>query len=251
MDPRLVLAGKSGQAHLSYSSIAKFRAAPNAWALGYLFGVRDDAGPAAWRGQSVEAGLDKLLWGYDFEMAMAETRRRWDELAQGLVDDKAVKESDALGDFLKQAQAATKGKPMPLTRQSRIEIAIPGLDIPLIGYTDYRWEKEGIDLKTTWRMPSEAKPDHAEQCTIYRRATGLPFSLLYVTPKKWSIMEVIDDGSLWESVCRSAHALIHAIRKADDPGDFMRMFAPDFSAFYWSDPLKQAANKFYSEARAA
>jgi hypothetical protein len=250
MDPRKVLAGKSGDPHLSYSSIAKFRAAPNVWALSYLMGIRDDAGPSAWRGQSVEAGLDKLLWGYDLPMALAETRRRWDELAQGVVDEKAAKEYESLEDFLKQAQAATKGKPMPLTRQSKIEVDIPGIDIPLIGYTDYRWDDHGLDLKTTLRMPSEARPDHCEQCTIYRRATGIPFSLLYVTPKKWSIHEVVDDGSAWESVCRSAHALVHAIRKADSPADFMRMFAPDFSVFYWSDPLREAANKFYLETAA-
>lgn len=248
MDPRKVLAGKSGDPHLSYSSIAKFRAAPNVWALSYLFGIRDDAAPAAWRGQSVEAGLDKLLWGYDFDMAFAETKRRWDELAQGVVDDKAAKEYEQLEDFLKQAHAAIKGKPMPLTRQSKIEIDIPGIDIPLIGYTDYRWNDHGLDLKTTLRMPSEARPDHAEQMAVYQKATGIPFRLLYVSPKRWSICEVVGVDAALERVYQAAHALVHAIRKADDPNDFFRMFACDFSSFYWSPPLIEAANQIYREA---
>lgn len=248
MDPLKVLAGKDGKAHLSYSSLSKFRAAPNVWALSYLFRVKDDAGPAAWRGRAVEAGLDRLLWGEDMAAAEAAMRDEWLELTGGEVTEEIRSIAMDLTAFLKQAHAATKDMGTPLTRQTRVQIEIPGLDIPLIGYTDYRWGDKGLDLKTTLRMPSEPRPDHAEQMAIYAKATGLPFSLLYVTPKKWAIHETMDDGSALESVFRTAHALVHAIKKADDPRDFMRMYAPDFSSFYWSPPLIEAAKGVYAGA---
>lgn len=239
MDPLKVLAGRSGKPHLSYSSLSKFRAAPNVWALTYLMGVKDEAGPAAWRGIAVEAGLDAYLFGQP-EMATKAMHLAFEERAAGVADDDIAKEREALPQFLAQARLATEKRPIPLTRQSAVSIDIPGLDIPLIGFTDYRWEKEGLDLKTTWRMPSEARPDHAEQMAIYRKATGIPFSLLYVTPKKWSIHEAGDNPEALENVYRTAHALVHAIKKADDPRDFLRMYAPDFTSFYWSPPLIEA-----------
>lgn len=239
MDPLKVLAGRSGKPHLSYSSLSKFRAAPSVWALTYLMGIKDDAGPAAWRGIAVEAGLDQYLFAQP-ENATKAMHLAFEERAAGVVDDDIAKEREALPMFLAQARLGTEKMPVPLTRQSSVSIDIPGIDIPLVGFTDYRWADRGLDLKTTWRMPSEARPDHAEQMAIYRKATGIPFSLLYVTPKKWSIHEVPESQEALESVYRTARALIHAIRKADDPQDFLRMYAPDFNSFYWSPPLIEA-----------
>jgi hypothetical protein len=239
MDPAKVLSGRTGKPHLSYSSLSKFRAAPNVWALNYLMGVKDDAGPGAWRGTAVEAGLDQYLFGQPDKAGPAMIDA-FEERAGGVIDDETQKEREALPLFLAQARLATEKMPTPLTRQSPISIDIPWLDIPLVGYTDYRWADKGLDLKTTWRMPTEAKPDHIEQMSIYRKATGLPFSLLYVTPKKWSLHEVQESPEALDSVYRAAHALVHAIRKADDPQDFLRMYAPDFSSFYWSPTLIEA-----------
>src|SRR5262245_7421068 len=84
---------KHGLSHLSPSSLRLWRAEPAAWISRYLLRVRDDIGPAAWRGTAVEAGVDMLLFGNSPELAVTAMRTQWDFLAQGLVDPDAEKES--------------------------------------------------------------------------------------------------------------------------------------------------------------
>jgi hypothetical protein len=243
---------KHGITHLSASSLRLYREEPAAWCVKYLLRIKDESGPGAWRGTAVEAGLDRLLFGYDKDMAIASMRAKWDELAQGVVDDKAAKEYEALEDFLAQAQRAVSNRPVPLTKQSKISIDIPGIEIPLIGYVDYRWEDCGLDLKTTMRMPSEAKPDHVEQMAIYSKATGLPFSLLYVTPKKFSIHEVTEAmaAEALERVYRGARAIRHMLSKVESATDALRLYSPAMDSWNWSPPMIEAAQAVYAGAAA-
>src|SRR5262245_55367961 len=120
---------RHGLDHLSPSSLRLFRAEPAIWLAKYLLRVSDEIGPAAWRGTAVEAGVDMLLFGHAPEHAINAMRTQWDFLAQGLVDPDAEKESAALQEFLVQAGVAYHGKPVPLQRQARVELEIPGISI--------------------------------------------------------------------------------------------------------------------------
>src|SRR5262245_43561642 len=145
--------------HLSPSSLRLWRDEPAVWIGKYLLHAPDESGPGGWRGQAVEAGGDQLLSG-GCSFAAAETMaNRWDQLAQGLIDPDAEKESEALGDFLVQAGTAFAGKPVPLQRQAKVQLELPGISVPLIGYADWLWPDCGDDLKTTWRMPNGGQPD--------------------------------------------------------------------------------------------
>lgn len=231
----------------SASSLNLYRNAPGVWCLRYLLKVRDDAGPGAWRGQAVEAGLDRVLFDQaDFDVALKATQDRWDELAQGQADDKALEEYNALPGFLEQAIKAFDGK-RAMTRQSKIKLQLDELDLPIIGYVDYRFEKEGYDLKTTNRLPSSPKQDHVDQVSIYSRATGLPFYLAYVTAKKWATYEVTETqvGEAIARVIETANSLKHMLSKCKDGKDAFKMFANDTSSFYWSPPLLEAAREIY------
>lgn len=241
---------KHGITHLSASSLRLYREQPALWCLKYLGGVKDEAGPAAWRGQAVEAGLDRLLWGYDLPMASAEMKRRWDELAQGVADDAALKAFADLGGFLEQAQTALKGRPTPLTKQSKITVNLPGIEVPIIGYVDYRWPDYGLDLKTTMRMPSEPNASHVEQVSLYAKATGVPFFLLYVSPKKHAIHEVTAamGEAAMKRVHRGALAIRHMLEKARDAQDALHLFNPDFGTYHWNQPLIEAADRLYGAA---
>jgi hypothetical protein len=232
---------KHGITHLSQSSLGLYRDQPAAWVCRYLMGIKDEAGPGAWRGTAVEAGLDHHLFG-QHELAQKAMYLAFEERAAGVADDDVAKERTALPQFLAQARLATEKHPVPLTKQSKISIDLPGIEVPVIGFVDYRWDKSGLDLKTTWRMPSEPQPAHVEQMAIYAKATGLPFSLLYVTPKKWSIHEVTTAMAeeAMERVCTGARAIRHMLSKVESAADALRLYSPDLESYRWSPPLLEA-----------
>lgn len=244
---------RHGIKHLSASSLRLYRDQPAAWVLRYLAGVKDEAGPAAWRGQAVEAGLDHCLLGQP-EFSAKAMHLAFEERAAGVADDQIHKEREALPQFMAQAREALKDKPPlpPKGQQKRIQIELPGVEVPVIGFIDYLWPDHGVDLKTTWRMPSEPQPAHVEQMAIYAKATGLPFSLLYVTPKKYSMHEVTQSmaAEAMERVLIGARAIRHLLGKVDSAEDALRLYAPDLTTYHWSPPLIEAANKFYAGATA-
>lgn len=238
---------KHGITHLSASSLRLYRDQPGAWVCRYLLRIKDDAGPGAWRGQAVEAGLDRLMFGADMPTAIAAMQDEFEVRAAGLADDKTVKERGDLCAYLTQAQMALASAGVPLTRQSRISIDLPGLDVPIIGYADWMWDKIGRDLKTTQRLPSYPSPAHVEQVAIYAKATGKPFELVYVTPKKSAIYPVSADmaADAMVRVRRGAMAIKSLLERVEDGRDALSIFSPDYTSYEWSAEMVLAANKIF------
>jgi hypothetical protein len=233
---------RHGIDHLSPSSLRLFREAPAVWIGKYLMRVEDLGGPGAWRGKAVEAGVDRLLFGFDKTDAEVAMLNAWDHEAQGVVDDAALKEHGALLDFLRQAWLAFHDQPIPLQRQAKVSLEIPGISVPLIGYADWVWPAMGTDLKTTWRMPSTPDPIHIEQISVYSLHFGVPFTLTYVTPKKWTRYEINQSqaAEAWDRVIEAAHAVRSFLAKVDGAHDALSMFAPDYTSFYFSPAMVEA-----------
>ena len=207
-----------------------------------MIGAKDEVGPGAWRGLAVEAGLDHLLYGEDSATAIAAMKNEWDRQAMGLADDKTLKEAAALEDFLVQAGVAFGGLPIPLMRQARIELPLPFISVPLIGYADYVWPDHGRDLKTTWRLPSKPDQSHVEQVSTYARYFDRTFHLVYVTPKRSDSYEVTQAmaNEAWERVVETAHALRSMLERVRDGVDALTMFAPDYNDYHFSPPMTEA-----------
>lgn len=230
--------------HLSASSLALYRNCPALWVGKYLYGWRDDVGPRAWLGSAVEAGLDLALYGRDGALETA--RERFDLDAQGEVTDEIEKALADLPGMLEQAILATKDFGQPVARQSRIEHWLDGIEVPIIGYVDYLYEDWLFDLKTTARLPSEPRPDHACQVGIYNAATGRKARLVYVTPKKHAVYDVPDLTDAMWTVAKSAHAVRKLLAMTVDKEQAAGVFVPDFSSFYWSDSTKEAAKAVWA-----
>lgn len=240
---------RHGIKHLSPSSLRTYREEPALWVLQYLHGVRDEAGPGAWRGTAVEAGLNHYLLGQPDYAAKA-MHVAFEERAAGLADDKTAKEREALPMFLAQAREALKDKPtlMPKDQQFKITLELPGIEVPLIGFVDYLWPDYGVDLKTTMRMPSEPSAAHVEQMACYMRATGKPFHLCYVTPKKWAMHEVstaMADEAM-ERVYRGARAIRQLLSLVDGKDDALTLFSPEMEGYRWSPEIVKAAHSIYT-----
>lgn len=243
---------RHGIRHLSASSLGLYRDQPAAWCVRYLLNIKDEAGPGAWRGRAVEAGVDRLIFGAEWNTAVEVMGTEFEKIAQGAADDKTQKEREALSFFLGHAQSVLMPHGVPLTRQRKIEIELPGLAVPIIGYADWMWADVGRDLKTTWALPSASRPDHIEQMAIYMAATKKPFELVYVTPKKSATYPITAQQAAdgMARVRRGALAIQHMLGKVESGEDALRLFTPDYSSYLWSPELMVAANKILEGAPA-
>lgn len=232
--------------HLSWSSLKLYRAEPALWVLKYLHGVKDDFGPAAWRGKAVEAGLDWYLYKRDATQALEAATQQYDneyqaytERTAGVVPDKLDDEADLIPGMLEQAIAKAADWPTPVARQHKIEYWIDSIEVPVIGYVDYLFEDWLLDLKTTKACPSAPKPEDARQVMIYEAATGKAPKLLYVTAKRSEVYPVNDYGEGLADVARLACS-VRSLLERCDKNEALAIHAPNFEAFYWNNELREA-----------
>lgn len=226
--------------HLSPSSLSLFRSQPALWVLKYLMGARDEAGPAAWRGSAVEAGLDVILYKVPGD-PWVKANERFELDAQGEARDDMDKQRGLLAPLLQQATEAVKELGLPNARQFKIEHWLDGIEWPILGYVDYLYPEFGFDLKTTERMPSEPRADHVMQVSLYAAATKRPFRLLYVTPKKFQWFSITPEHqaialSEARAIARNIQALLGL---SADPARLLAALPADFENFRWSSNLKQ------------
>lgn len=230
--------------HLSPSSLNLYAEQPAFWALKYLHKFKDDVGPAAWRGSAVEAGLDHWLYKREEGAAQKAALDRFELDAMGQVDEEVDKERLAVFPMLSKALEAVGTYGEPTGRQFKAEYWFDGIEVPVIGFTDYEWPDFGLDLKTTRRMPSEIPARHAKQISLYSAARKKTFRLLYVTEKKCEIKELQPgEQEVWlKRLEWHAHAIRRVLSMFSDKHDLARCFVPDFESFYWkSDAAKAAA----------
>lgn len=236
--------------HLSPSSLNMYAVNPCLWVGKYLFGWKDEMGPAAFRGTAIEAGLDHWLYQRDPEAASIVALNQFARLTEGEASDGHEAERDNIGPMLSQAIAAMKDSPVPVARQIKVEHWVDGVEVPIIGYVDYLFEDHGIDLKTTKACPSSIKADHGRQVSLYAKAKERPFKLLYVTAKKSALYPLSqEDADIHlRDLERQARAVRHLLNKSETARDAANFFAPDFSDFRWSEKTQEAANTLYLAA---
>lgn len=236
-----------GLDHLSPSSLNLYQDEPAFWALKYLHGFKDDVGPRAWRGSAVEAGLDHWLFKRNEDAAKKAALDRFELEALGELEGPVGKERDRILPMLKQAMQAMGDTKEPTLRQHRVEFWFDGIEVPIIGNIDYEWEESGLDLKTTYRMPSEIPSGHARQVALYSAARRKPYRLLYVTESKSDFKEMTPDEAARHLKKLEWHA--HAVRRVlsmfSCPKELARIFVPDFDNYRWSDEAKVAAMEIW------
>lgn len=238
---------RHGITHLSASSLNCYAEQPAFWALKYLHGYQDETGPAAWRGSAVEAGLDRWLFHRDLDEAIAVALASFEERAMGEADDTTEKERNSITPMLEQACIYLADRLEPIARQIKIEHWFDGIEVPLIGYVDYSWEDEDLDLKTTHRMPTEIPGNHARQVGLYSVARHKPCNLLYVTTKKGEIRPVEDGRTHVKRLEWYAHAVRRVLSIFPDKMDASRIFAPNFDHYFWKpDAARAAASQIWS-----
>lgn len=236
---------RHGIQHLSPSSLQTYQANPSLWVGRYLLKWPDDAGPKAWVGQAVEAGLAAYLSSEEMPPLTA-ALKQFDERAQGEVTDDILTARAEIAPMLTQACDAMKARKGSYpTYQQKVEMRVDGIEVPIIGYKDFQFLDDRImDLKTTRAMPSSPKSDHAAQVGFYMLASGVSTGeLLYVTPKKSGLytLTVEDAHEAVKPLLRAAKAVRSLLSSVNGGPHALSIFAPDFDDFRWSEGTKKAA----------
>lgn len=238
---------KYGLTHLSASSLNCYADQPAFWALKYLHGFKDEAGPDAWRGHAVEAGLDLWLFKRDLDAAKEAALIRFEQDALGDLSENVERQRDVIIPMLEIACNRMQDIPPPEARQVKIEHWFDGIEIPLIGYVDYLWPEVGRDLKTTMRMPSTIPSRHARQVSLYQVVKQRPFEILYVTERRGEIKKIEDAETHVKRLEWYAHAIRRVLSVFPDKMDAARIFAPEFDSFYWkSEAARTAAAEIWN-----
>lgn len=230
---------KFGIDHLSYSQANLFNTQPAAWAIKYLWSIKDDGNPATWRGRAVEKGLDVYLFSGDIQNGLMAAAQEYDNLAQGLADDKALAERANVPEIYKQAVNVFQNKGTPVHRQHRLEIKLPGLAVPVLAFTDYEWDAYGIDLKTTLRLPSSPSAGHVAQMALYSYATDKQFSLVYCTPKKSAVYPVTQEMAIpaFKRLHRTFLSMQQVLTMCETREQVASLFGCDLEHYVWTPDL--------------
>jgi hypothetical protein len=172
-----------GIAHLSPSSINLAISNFPMFVTEKIFGHKVPVGPAAIRGRAAEAGIVRGLMDptVSVDDCVAEALKTFDtEIAFARQTDDVAEERADLAAYVAAGIAELRpyGRPTPPEsshhgiNQHKIELQLPGIPVPVIGYLDLVYDKIGyiLDIKTTARRPSRISPAHGRQATIYQLA---------------------------------------------------------------------------------
>jgi hypothetical protein len=236
---------RHGIRHLSPSSLSLWTANPALWVGKYLLRWKDDGGPAMFRGTAVEAGLSAWLHGASSEHATDTAWGNFEMNAQGQADDEWQQAREEIAPMLEQAIRALSGRhdSRPFM-QKKVQHWVDGLPVPVIGYLDFQWpEIEVLDLKTTNRIPSSPKPDHAAQVGLYCRCERTAGRLLYVSKSKSASYTLSEEeaSAAFEPMIRAAKSLQYFLSHARDGNDALRMLPINTDDFRWSDTTLKLA----------
>jgi hypothetical protein len=236
--------------HLSPSNLATYRQEPAYWVAKYLFGLKDEGGAKMWVGNAVEAGLKAWLHGTPEQDARQIAMQIFEQNAQGEVSNDCEAGRAEIGPMLSRAieKVEKRWDSKPLC-QVACRYFVDGLEVPIIGYLDFAFDDGLIlDLKTTRRMPSEPKPDHAAQVAFYCKSrNGGTGQLLYATTKRSELYTLSPeqiDASFAELVS-AARAVRNLLRLMPTKEDAASMFAPNYDHYFWSDKLKESASRIW------
>lgn len=242
-----------GIGHVSYSAIETYRSDPAKYILTYGCKVRGSTNANMARGNAVEHGIEIALsdeFGEIDDAVDAAVKKFNRETALVVGKEDRDKERELLDPWIRQGVEAMKHYGRPLSTQNKIVLEIEDCPVPIVGYDDFQFdngnEKHSVDLKTTKQCPSQINDNHRRQGAIY--ATALPdyqIKFCYVTPKKHAIYEVthIEAKELMEDFVKSVQSLEKLLSISSDPYEIASLFSPNYSNFYWNDPVIRSEAK--------
>ena len=241
---------KFGIKHLSPSSTDLARNDMGLWVLRYLFKEYEPANMAMLRGKLVEKACFEISENEPFnpkpETATVEEFNR--ATALGCDAEQRDKERENIIGMCRQYREFVGDKPKKiLETQRKISLDIEGLAVPMIGFTDFEYEDEIVDIKTTSRLPPKISPSHRRQGAVYAKASGnRSVSFLYLTQKKAAKYLLEDYEDDFNQVVQTALRIQKFLSVSDDPEELASIVIPNYDHFFFrSDFIRDAAKRHF------
>lgn len=226
-----------GLTHTSASQENLWVNAPDVWVAQYLHNMRTPMGADAARGTATEKIVAAVLSGASMEHASADALRWFDGEFAFTAEDP----SDArkiIVPCAEQAMLALKDAGLTVEApalQSKIVLPMrgDGWELDCIGYTDFEFPGEVVDLKTTKRANSGMSPEHRRQRCIYAAARhNSRVRFLYVWPKGFVWREEGDVAETLAEIRTNMSRRERFLRLGDR--DLLAGVVPvNASSFYW------------------
>lgn len=245
---------KHGIDHLSPSSISAWINAPSLWVLEKLLKHRSAMGAAGHRGTATEAGVSAGLFDHALteDDCAAVAFPMYDRLTALSGDSKRESERALIPGMIRQGLALrSHGVPIRPNQparfgsgeQHKVEIVVEGVSVPIIGYLDWMYADEILDLKTTTRVPSAMSDTHLRQAAVYKTAhMSKRVRFFYCSDKKsekHTLTREQYDAAMREIVCASQR-LERFLGVSDDPRELAAIVPHSSDSFYFNDPATKA-----------
>jgi len=238
---------RHGIAHLSASQINTWVTAPSFWLMEKLLKYKGQMGCAAHRGSATEAGVSLGLFedAAPLEECVALAHSIYDRLTALSNDDRRQKERDGIPGMVAQGlKLREHGIPiMPNDHQHKVEIRLEGVGVPVIGYLDWLYPDEVLDLKTTFRVPSAMSEPHLRQASIYKTAhMDKRVRFFYVSDKK-SEKHTLNRDQYDKAMIELTQAALRLERFlgiSDDPMELAAIIPHSSETFYFGNPSAKA-----------
>lgn len=241
-----------GLGHLSATSLNLWAAEPALWIAEKLLKRRAPVGCAAHRGTSAEEGVAAGLFdpALPVEECQSIALAAYDRLSALSGDPNRAKEREAIPGIVAAALAELRAYGIPdrpdhPAKQHRVEIALDGVPVPVIGYQDFVFGAHAIvlDLKTQLRLSSAISDAHARQGAVYIAGTNRQMRFCYATPKKVGVYVLEGAAGHLETLRQFALRLERFLRISADPHELAGIVCPDFESFWWSSPEARALGR--------
>lgn len=235
---------RHGIAHLSASSINTFAAEPAIWIMERLLKKRGPVGCSAHRGTAGEAGIVHGLLNPKAEVAecQAIALAEYDRLTALSGDPKRIKEREALPGIVATGLAELRQYGVPDEVQKRIEVTLPDVPVPFLGFADIGWSAHGVtlDIKTQLRLNSEISTAHARQVALYIHGTNREARVSYITPAKIGVYRLDNAADHIAALTNIAQRMERFLSISSDPAELAAIVVPDIESFYYADPTTRA-----------
>lgn len=239
---------RHGISHLSASSINTWINAPSLWTLEKLLKHRGGMGCSAYRGTAVEAGVSAGLFSPELtaEDCAAQAFPVYDRLSALSGDPKRQVERTLILPMIRQGLALrSHGAPIRPNSgdQHKVEIRLDEVPVPIIGYLDWLYADEILDLKTTLRVPSCMSEPHLRQAAVYKTAhMNRRVRFFYVSDKKaekHTLTREQYDVAMRE-LTQAALRLERFLGLSNDPQELAAIVPHSGESFYFNDPATRA-----------
>jgi hypothetical protein len=136
--------------------------------------------------------------------------------------------------------------------EEKIELELPGIDVPIIGYSDGRGGGTVVELKTRWdqrdkrsssgfkinSLPKTPRVEDVRQVAVYQRQHGGRAVLLYANRKDYRAFEIPQDDldeamTIVQAICRKRQRILE--RTNGELEQLIDLVECDWSHYRFSD----------------